>query len=72
MAALHPILVTGAAGRIGGVGRLVVESLPRSGLPVRALVRQDDERDDPLRAAGAEVVVADRTRARDVLRAVSR
>lgn len=24
----HPILVTGAAGRVGGVGGLVVEALP--------------------------------------------
>jgi uncharacterized protein YbjT (DUF2867 family) len=32
----HPILVTGAAGRVGG---LVVEALQRRGLPVRAMVR---------------------------------
>jgi hypothetical protein len=30
----HPILVTGAAGRVGGVGGLVVEALQRRGLPV--------------------------------------
>jgi tRNA A37 threonylcarbamoyladenosine dehydratase len=29
----HPILVTGAAGRVGGVGGLVVEALQRRGLP---------------------------------------
>src|SRR5918911_23178 len=29
----HPILVTGAAGRIGGVGGLVVEALRRRALP---------------------------------------
>lgn len=29
----HPILVTGAAGRVGGVGSLVVEALPWRGLP---------------------------------------
>jgi NAD(P)-dependent dehydrogenase (short-subunit alcohol dehydrogenase family) len=28
-----PILVTGAAGRVGGVGRAVVEALRRRGLP---------------------------------------
>ena len=28
----HPILVTGAAGRVGGVGGLVVEALQRRGL----------------------------------------
>jgi nucleoside-diphosphate-sugar epimerase len=39
----HPILVTGAAGRIGGVGGAVVEALRRRDLPVRALVRREDE-----------------------------
>jgi uncharacterized protein YbjT (DUF2867 family) len=67
----HPILVTGAAGRLGGVGGLVVEALRRRGLPVRALVRRDDERTGALRVAGAEVVVADLTRAADVLRALA-
>jgi uncharacterized protein YbjT (DUF2867 family) len=67
----HPILVTGAAGRVGGVGGAVVEGLLRRGLPVRALVRRDDERADNLRASGAEVVVADLTRAADVLRALA-
>src|SRR5262252_2717285 len=67
----HPILVTGAAGRVGGVGGAVVEGLLRRGLPVRALVRRADERADALRATGAEVVVADLTRAADVLRALT-
>ena len=31
----HPVLVTGAAGRVGGAGGLVVEALQRRGLPVR-------------------------------------
>ena len=39
----HPILVTGAAGRVGGVGGLVVEALQRRGLPVRAMVRREHE-----------------------------
>ena len=56
-----PILVTGAAGRVGGVGRKVVEILRQRGLPVRALVRSDDDRAESLRAAGAEVVVGDLT-----------
>ena len=51
----HPILVTGAAGRIGGVGGLVVEALRRRALPVRALVRRDDERVEALRARDAYV-----------------
>jgi NAD(P)H dehydrogenase (quinone) len=66
-----PILVTGAAGRVGGVGRTVVEMLRRRGLPVRALVRREDERADALRALGAEVVVGDLTRADDVARALA-
>ena len=61
MSTVHPILVTGAAGRIGGVGGAVVEALRRRGLPVRALVRRDDERAAALRATGAEVVVGDLT-----------
>src|SRR5262245_59139427 len=70
MIAEQPILVTGAAGRVGGVGGAVVESLRRRGLPVRALVRRNDERADALRAAGADVVVGDLTRAGDVLSAL--
>ncbi|KAK1239830.1 hypothetical protein MKX08_007272 [Trichoderma sp. CBMAI-0020] len=54
-----PILVTGAAGRVGGVGGRVVELLRKANLPVRALVRQNDERANRLRSLGAEVVVAD-------------
>src|SRR5262245_18802480 len=67
----NPILVTGAAGHVGGVGRMIVETLRRRGLPVRALVRREDERADALRALGAEVVVGDLTRAEDVARALA-
>jgi hypothetical protein len=42
------------------VGGAVVEALRRRDLPVRALVRRDDERADASRATGAEVVVAPR------------
>src|SRR4051812_12465140 len=70
MSTVHPILFTGAGGRVGGVGGAVVEALRRRGLPVRALVRRDDDRADALRATGTEVVVADLTRAGDVLRAL--
>jgi uncharacterized protein YbjT (DUF2867 family) len=54
-----PILVTGAAGRIGSVGRMVTELLRARGFRVRAQVRVDDERAARLRALGAEVVVGD-------------
>ncbi|WP_244320659.1 NAD(P)H-binding protein [Streptomyces melanosporofaciens] len=59
-----PILVTGAAGSVGGIGRTVVEELRRRDLPVRAMVHREDERADALRATGAEVVAGDLTRAR--------
>jgi uncharacterized protein YbjT (DUF2867 family) len=66
----HYILVTGAADRLGAVGRTVVEMLRQRDLPVRALVRREDERSDALRAIGAEVVAGDLTRAGDVARAL--
>ena len=70
MATRDAILVTGAAGRLGGVGRTVVELLREQGLPVRALVHTEDGRADALRALGAEVVVGDLTRVEDVARAL--
>ena len=54
-----PILVAGAAGRIGSVGRSVTELLLARGFRVRAQVRVDDERATRLGAHGAEVVVGD-------------
>ncbi|HYR80270.1 MAG TPA: NAD(P)H-binding protein [Candidatus Dormibacteraeota bacterium] len=66
----EPILVSGAAGRVGGVGRMVVDLLRQRGLPVRALVHREDERAADLRATGAEVVVADLTVPPDVARAM--
>jgi len=54
-----PILVTGAAGRTGGIGRTLAELLLQQGEAVRALVRRDDERAQALRDQGAEVVVGD-------------
>jgi uncharacterized protein YbjT (DUF2867 family) len=70
-ASVLPILVTGAAGSVGAVGRSVVEGLRQRGLPVRAMVRRDDERAEALRATGAEVVVGDLTRAGDVADALA-
>lgn len=55
----QPILVTGTAGRIGSVGRMVTEQLLARGFRVRAQVRVDDERAALLRERGAEVVVGD-------------
>jgi len=55
----NPILVTGAAGRVGAVGRTVAELLFKHGKAVRAMVRTEDERAQALRDMGAEVVVGD-------------
>ena len=55
----NPILVTGAAGRVGAVGRTVTELLLKQGKAARAMVRHEDERAQSLRDIGAEVVVGD-------------
>jgi len=54
-----PILVTGAAGRVGAIGRTVTELLLKRGHAVRAMVRREDERAQTLRDMGAEVAVGD-------------
>ena len=54
---VNPILVTGAAGRVGGIGRTITELLLQQGKAVRAMVRSEDERAQALRDMGAEVVV---------------
>jgi uncharacterized protein YbjT (DUF2867 family) len=56
---LAPILITGAAGRVGAVGRTVTELLLKQGKAVRALVRTEDNRAQALRDLGAEVVIGD-------------
>jgi uncharacterized protein YbjT (DUF2867 family) len=56
MADIHPILVTGAGGGVGEVGRMVVGELLAQGVLVRARVHHD-ERAAALRAAGGVVVV---------------
>src|SRR5262245_3109140 len=71
MAGTGPILVTGAAGQLGSVGRTVTGLLLDRGLPVRALVRREDVRTCALRAAGAEVVVGDLLEPADVYRVVT-
>src|ERR1700674_2963701 len=65
------ILVTGAAGQLGSVGRTVTGLLLDRGFPVRAMVRREDERAASLRAAGAQGVVGDLLEPGDVYRVVS-
>src|SRR5258708_36459199 len=65
------ILVTGAPGQLGAVGRTVVGLLLERGLRVRALVRREDDRAAALRAAGADVVVGDLLEPANVYRVVS-
>jgi hypothetical protein len=45
---MNPILVTGAAGAVGGIGRNLTEFLLARGHKVRALVRREDERAEAL------------------------
>jgi NAD(P)H dehydrogenase (quinone) len=65
------ILVTGAAGQLGAVGRTVTGLLLERGFQVRAMVRREDDRAAALRAAGALVVVGDLLEPADVYRVVS-
>jgi uncharacterized protein YbjT (DUF2867 family) len=71
MADKGSILVTGAAGKLGAVGRTLTGLLLERGFPVRAMVRREDDRAAALRSAGAEVVVGDLLKPADVYRAVS-
>src|SRR5215468_4722145 len=56
-----PILVTGAAGAVGSIGRNLTEFLLAKGHKVRAMVRREDERAEALRRLGAQVVEGDLT-----------
>jgi uncharacterized protein YbjT (DUF2867 family) len=66
-----PILITGAAGRVGAVGRTVTELLLEQGQAVRAMVRREDERAQSLRGLGAEVIVGDLLDLHSMRRAVA-
>src|SRR5262244_1945265 len=66
----NPILVTGAAGAVGGIGRSLTEFLLARGHKVRALVRREDERAEALRRLGAEVVKGDLTDLASMHRAI--
>lgn len=65
-----PILVTGAAGKVGSIGPAVVKELRERGHAVRAMVRRRDDRSSALEALGAEVVDGDLTDLHAVHRAM--
>jgi uncharacterized protein YbjT (DUF2867 family) len=66
MVASDLVLIAG----VGGVGRTVLEQLRAQDVPVRAMVRRDDDRAAELRTLGAEVVVGDLTRPETVAAAL--
>lgn len=66
MVASNFVLIPGA----GGVGRAVFEDLRAHDVPVRFMVRREDERAADLRALGAEVVIGDLTRPETVAAAL--
>ncbi|MEU8481605.1 NmrA family NAD(P)-binding protein [Streptomyces hygroscopicus] len=66
MVASDLVLITGA----GDVGRAVLEKLRSYDVPVRVMVRRDDDRAAELRRLGAEVVVGDLIRPETVATAL--
>jgi uncharacterized protein YbjT (DUF2867 family) len=66
MAASNLVLIPGA----GGVGRAVFEQLRAEDVPVRFMVRREDERAAELNRLGAEVVIGDLTRPETVAAAL--
>ncbi|MET8446797.1 NmrA family NAD(P)-binding protein [Streptomyces sp. NPDC005209] len=66
MAASNLVLLSNA----GDVGRKVLDDLRARDVPVRVMVRRDDERAAGLRALGAETVVGDLTRPETVAAAL--
>ena len=67
----QPVLVTGAAGgNQGKTGKHVSDMLLARGIPVRAFVRQMDDRAEALKARGAEIFVGDLLDVRSVRNAV--
>jgi uncharacterized protein YbjT (DUF2867 family) len=66
MNANNLVLIPGA----GGVGRAVFEHLRTRDVPVRFMVRRDDERAAAVRKLGAEIVIGDLTRPETVAAAM--
>jgi uncharacterized protein YbjT (DUF2867 family) len=70
MSSQAPVLVCGAAGRVGRTGNFVARQLLERGIPVRAWVRKQDERSAQLADAGAEIVLGDMNSMADHRRAL--
>ncbi|MFJ9820065.1 NmrA family NAD(P)-binding protein [Streptomyces sp. NPDC101151] len=66
MVSSNPVLIANA----GDVGRTALEQLRAQDVPVRVMVRRDDERAAELRALGADVVLGDLTRPETVAAAL--
>jgi uncharacterized protein YbjT (DUF2867 family) len=66
MVANNLVLIPGA----GGVGRAVFEQLRAQDVPVRFMVRREDERAAEVKELGAEVVIGDLTRPETVAAAL--
>src|SRR5215475_6760868 len=66
MVASNLVLIAG----VGGVGRTVLDRLRAQKMPVRAMVRRDDDRAAELRTLGVEVVLGDLTRPETVAAAL--
>src|SRR5215467_8874534 len=66
----NQILVTGAAGAVGSIGRNLTQILLAKGHKVRALVRREDLRAEALRQIGAEVMQGDLTDLTSMHRAI--
>ena len=70
MSSSSRILITGAAGQVGGVGSYIVKLLLAKGASVRAMVHRLDERSEALAKLGAQVVAGDLTSIADVSKAM--
>ena len=66
MATSNLVLIAG----VGDVGRVVLDQLRAQDVPVRVMVRRDDDRAAELRALGAEVAIGDLTRPETVAAAL--
>jgi uncharacterized protein YbjT (DUF2867 family) len=70
MTRVKPVLITGAAGNIGGIGNFLTRLLIKEGMHIRAMVRREDERSESLRSLGAEIVIGDLLSLSDMHRAI--